>query len=265
MKQRIMTGILAGALYIAFLLIGSVPFAVFITAIAVIAYTELAVMKKNGGPFTGCCDRRSFCCFVRPRRLPAPCAFSFFMAAAAGGSVAFTVDFGRFFFRKIVFILIKRPHLFFSAFYIGFAFFLLVHLRFEGLLLVFFIQIVIWSTDSGAYFVGRKWGKTKLAPHISPNKTIEGAIGAIIVALIIACLFQLVIHEPLFSSWWLLGVITVVISVFGQLGDLAESAIKRYYQVKDSGKILPGHGGLFDRFDSLIFILPILYLIHVID
>lgn len=263
MKQRIMTGILAGALYIAFLLIGSVPFAVFITAIAVIAYTELAVMKKMALRSPGVVIGALFVAlFVLGACLPHALSAFLWLRLLAALSLLLVI---LVVFSKNRFHIDQAAHLFFSVFYIGFAFFLLVHLRFEGLLLVFFIQIVIWSTDSGAYFVGRKWGKTKLAPHISPNKTIEGAIGAIIVALIIACLFQLVIHEPLFSSWWLLSVITVVISVFGQLGDLAESAIKRYFQVKDSGKILPGHGGLFDRFDSLIFILPILYLIHVID
>lgn len=263
MKQRIITGILAGALYIAFLLIGSIPFAVFIAAIAVIAFTELAVMKKIavqspavllGALFValfvlGACWPRIFSAFLW-LRLTAALALLLMILIV---------------FSKNRFHIDQAAHIFFSVFYIGFAFYLLVHLRFDSLLLVFFIQIVIWSTDSGAYFVGRKWGKTKLAPHISPNKTVEGAVGAVIVALIIAALFQLVVREPLFSSWWLLGAATVAVAVFGQLGDLAESAIKRFYQVKDSGKILPGHGGLFDRFDSLIFVLPILYLIHVID
>jgi phosphatidate cytidylyltransferase len=134
----------------------------------------------------------------------------------------------------------------------------------DSLILVLFVQIIIWSTDSGAYFVGRKFGKNKLAPYISPNKTREGSIGAVLVAVLIAIIYRLIVGGAFLGTWPALIGVTLLISIFGQLGDLVESAIKRFYGVKDSGTILPGHGGLLDRFDSLIFVLPLLYVLGFI-
>ena len=131
----------------------------------------------------------------------------------------------------------------------------------NGLPLFFFVLFNIWATDSGAYFIGRALGKRKLWPEISPKKTVEGAIGGIASALVLTVIFQLI--HPLFSfSEALLA--AIVIAVFGQMGDLVESALKRHYGVKDSGNILPGHGGILDRFDSLIFVLPILHVLQLV-
>lgn len=116
---------------------------------------------------------------------------------------------------------------------------------------------MIWSTDSGAYFVGKSLGKRKLWPEISPNKTVEGFVGGIVIALVLSTIFQLVANLPI--PYFYLLLITLFLSVFGQIGDLVESALKRHYDVKDSGKILPGHGGVLDRFDSFLFVMPFLY------
>ncbi|WP_178075295.1 phosphatidate cytidylyltransferase, partial [Pseudomonas sp. 2822-17] len=94
---------------------------------------------------------------------------------------------------------------------------------------------------------------------ISPKKTIEGAIGGLLSAFVIGTIY--VIIFPIFDSWVIATLIIIVVSVTGQLGDLVESALKRHYSVKDSGQVLPGHGGILDRFDSLIFVMPILYLL----
>ncbi|TCP30301.1 phosphatidate cytidylyltransferase [Scopulibacillus darangshiensis] len=266
MKQRILTGVAAGALFILFILIGSVPFALFIGLIAAIAYFELVVMKGisamsipaiSGGIYVFI--------FVVEAALPGIANYVPYMQLTA---ILIIITLLYMVFSKNTFNFDEAAHLFFSAFYIGLAFNLFVNLRYlpgVGLEFVFFIIILMWSTDSGAYFVGRKFGKRKLAPNISPNKTVEGMIGGIVIALIAAFIFEAVVPHPLFhSSWGLLVVVTLIISIFGQLGDLAESAIKRFYGVKDSGRILPGHGGLLDRFDSLIFILPILFVLNVI-
>jgi phosphatidate cytidylyltransferase len=119
----------------------------------------------------------------------------------------------------------------------------------------------MWATDSGAYFIGKAIGKRKLWPEISPNKTVEGSIGGVVCALVVAILFVLFsnIHATIVS----LMAITVVLSVFGQIGDLVESALKRHFNVKDSGTILPGHGGILDRFDSLLFVWPLLHFFHL--
>ncbi len=149
-----------------------------------------------------------------------------------------------------------------SAFYVGIGFHFFITTRTEGLAFVVYALVIVWSTDSGAYFIGRKIGKHKLWPEISPNKTVEGFIGGIVVAIISAVIFQLI--AGLDKSYLTLMIVTIVASIFGQLGDLVESAIKRHYGVKDSGKLLPGHGGILDRFDSLLFVLPLLYFFHFI-
>jgi phosphatidate cytidylyltransferase len=131
-----------------------------------------------------------------------------------------------------------------------------------GLLLVFFVMFLIWTTDSGAYFVGRTLGKHKLWPDISPKKTIEGSIGGMIAAIIVGSIFHFIV--PIFSSYFTALLFILVASIFGQLGDLVESALKRHYAVKDSGNVLPGHGGILDRFDSLIYVMPILHLLQLI-
>ncbi|WP_353947724.1 phosphatidate cytidylyltransferase [Sporolactobacillus sp. Y61] len=263
MKQRVLTGVVAGALYLAFLLYGSYPFAIMAAMIAGIAFTETALMdrmKYSSGPvligmffviaivlFPFFSDKGSFeVLFIRLLIL-----FILVMAVMT-------------FFSKNHFDYTQAAYLTFSALYISIPFYLLVQMRFHSLALVLFVQITIWATDSGAYFVGRSFGKHKLAPHISPNKTIEGSAGAIIVALLTAVIFQLIAPAMVFHSWFELFIAALIISVAGQMGDLVESAVKRHFNVKDSGSILPGHGGLFDRFDSLIFVLPLLYLTGII-
>jgi len=136
----------------------------------------------------------------------------------------------------------------------------------RGAALVTFLIGVIALSDSGAYFAGKAIGKRKLAPTISPNKTWEGAAGAVCAAMIGACIFYYLrawtpfSGLPAFGIGWYL-VIGAVLSVVGQLGDLAESALKRAAGEKDSGTVLPGHGGVLDRCDGFLFGGPILYYI----
>lgn len=116
---------------------------------------------------------------------------------------------------------------------------------------------IVWSGDTGAYFVGRKWGRRKLYPLISPGKSLEGAIGGLASSVGITILFKLVAFSGL---GWFSGIMTAVfVGVVSQIGDLCESFFKRAYRIKDSSKILPGHGGILDRFDGIIFSLPIMY------
>ena len=143
------------------------------------------------------------------------------------------------------------------------GFFFLIQPEVEGLNYMLFTLFVIWATDTGAYFFGRAFGKHKLWPTISPKKTIEGAIGGIISACIVGISFHLI--YPFEHSFWMIVLVTILVSMVGQLGDLVESAYKRYFGVKDSGNILPGHGGILDRFDSLLFVVPFLHLIHFIS
>ncbi len=133
-----------------------------------------------------------------------------------------------------------------------------------GTILVMFPVLVTWATDTGAYAFGRMFGKHKLIPSVSPSKTIEGALGGLIVAVIGAWAYSQFLLRP-FAQLGLspLGILLfgIAVGVFGQLGDLAESLLKRDAGVKDSSKLLPGHGGILDRFDSLLFVLPVAYLL----
>jgi len=123
--------------------------------------------------------------------------------------------------------------------------------------LIYFLLLVVWLGDAGAYYVGKRFGKHKLSPRISPKKTVEGLIGGIIMSVITA----VVIHLTFFPQIQLVHamIVGIVLSITGVIGDLAESLWKRSAAVKDSGTLLPGHGGFLDRFDSILFTAPILY------
>ena len=117
--------------------------------------------------------------------------------------------------------------------------------------------ILVWINDSFAYLIGKNFGKQKLFPSISPKKTVEGFLGGLFFACI-ASYFIAEYTETLTSTNWL--IMGIIVSVFGTLGDLIESKFKRQAQVKDSGVIMPGHGGMLDRLDSIIFAAPFIYL-----
>lgn len=126
----------------------------------------------------------------------------------------------------------------------------------RGAWIMLFVAVCIWSTDTFAYFTGRAIGKHKLAPKLSPGKTIEGALGGLIGAVVAGGLFGRWIHLPPIAG---IGV-GIIAGIFGPLGDLFESALKRELGLKDFGKLMPGHGGALDRFDSLLFAAPAAYL-----
>lgn len=152
-----------------------------------------------------------------------------------------------------------------SLFYIGTGFHYFVMLRNDpngGLDTLLFAMLIVWLTDSGAYFCGRAFGKHKLWPAISPNKTWEGSLGGNATALIFAAIY-LHFFPQAYPFWPMMG-IALVLSVVGSLGDLIESALKRYYGVKDSGRILPGHGGILDRFDSMLLVMPMIHFFGIL-
>ena len=147
----------------------------------------------------------------------------------------------------------------FGVFYVGLLlghYALLRNLE-HGVELVFFVIIVTWLSDTGGFFIGKPLGKHPLAPTLSPKKSIEGLLGGIAFSVIGAIISQFT-YVPFFSlsQCVMLG---VSLALLGALGDLAESAIKRSVHVKDSGTIIPGHGGVLDRVDSLLFTGPAMY------
>ena len=130
--------------------------------------------------------------------------------------------------------------------------------QYNGLLLLA-IFIFIWINDTGAYLVGSRWGKRRLAPSISPKKSVEGSIGGLLLVLLSAVVLRLLLFPEL--SWLSILLIAAVVAIFGTIGDLFESSLKRQAGVKDSGKLIPGHGGILDRIDSLLLAVPAVYLL----
>ncbi len=131
-----------------------------------------------------------------------------------------------------------------------------------GATLLVFPLILTWTTDTGAYFVGRSIGRRKLIPSVCPGKSVEGALGGLVFAVLIAWLFERLVLIPVAHIAFAPGAVLLfgaVISVAAQVGDLAESLLKREAGVKDSSRIIPGHGGVLDRVDSLLFVLPAAY------
>lgn len=265
MKQRIITAVIAAALFIPVVLLGGWPFTILVYAMAAVGLYEILKMK-------------GLSIFSVHGFITLFALFAFLMPSVWASSLMETTGYTKIDFALIAVLLlltytvvVKNRYTFedaafsiLGALYVGIGFFYFIETRLvdNGLQYVIFALLIIWTTDSGAYFTGKKFGKKKLWPEISPNKTIEGFIGGVTTAIIFAIVYQWI--APISSSYLILIVVTIVASIFGQVGDLVESALKRHYKVKDSGNILPGHGGILDRFDSLLFVLPLLHFLHFV-
>lgn len=143
-----------------------------------------------------------------------------------------------------------------AAYIIFFLYHVILLANIEPKFMVWFIFLASWGADTGAYFVGKKFGKRKLAPVISPKKTIEGVIGGICTSAVLCAILAFVFDKTLIYHSIAIGIIGSSISV---VGDLTASKIKREMAVKDYGHIMPGHGGVLDRFDSVLLVTPFVY------
>jgi len=119
------------------------------------------------------------------------------------------------------------------------------------------IFLLIWASDSFAYLIGVNFGKRKLFPSVSPNKSVEGLIGGLVGAILVSIIVAFKIYPSIAIENWI--IIAILTSALGTIGDLVQSKLKRTAGVKDSGKIMPGHGGLYDRLDSIIYASPFIY------
>lgn len=252
------TGIVGGAFFLFIIYLGGLSFTILITLLALIAYFELLRMAKMETLSSASCLGLLF---LVVKLLPYFTSWKINMELISLSFVLMLLFImvltkNRFTFEQAGALLLGTIYISY-----GFSYFIEVRLN-EGLSILMFILLLIWATDSGAYFVGSKVGKHKLWPAISPKKSIEGAIGGIMCAVFVAIIFQGFVG--VWESWGLTIGLAVIISIMGQLGDLAESALKRHYQVKDSGRLLPGHGGVLDRFDSILFVFPILHILQLI-
>ncbi len=262
MKQRIITAIIAAAVFLPIVIIGGIPFTILVYLMGAIAIFELLRMKHiNIASIPGIISIILLWIILIPNKYnDLFTILKFTKIEIVLLIVLFILTYTV--ISKNSFNFDDAGLVILAALYIGFGFYYMIEIRTLGLAYIFYAFVVIWTTDSGAYFVGRKLGKSKLWPEISPNKTIEGFVGGIVTAIVFAFIFNMI--TDLFDSFLSLIIVTLFVSVFGQIGDLVESALKRHYNVKDSGSLLPGHGGILDRFDSMIFILPILYFLRLI-
>jgi phosphatidate cytidylyltransferase len=172
--------------------------------------------------------------------------------------IAFTFVLGFLSIREL-FTMVKKNKkywkywLYCGIFFISFFVMNLISIRYRGLSYAIYLLIIVWTTDTSAFFFGIHFGGKKLAPSISPGKTWSGFSGALITSGILGIILHVLdiiqLHENVLASM----LSAIFISFCSQSGDLAESALKRYFEVKDSGNILPGHGGILDRFDGMIF------------
>ncbi|CAI2607724.1 hypothetical protein AKUH3B110M_08530 [Apilactobacillus kunkeei] len=262
MKTRVLTAIIALLLFVPIVLLGGIFIQIGAIALGIVAMSEVLIMKKKL-----VISPEAILSFIGVTLLIAPS--NWFNDLPSFLSVNFL-------FYLVVMLLMLRNVVTKNIFsfddagvitiamlYIGMGFHYFIAARHVGITVLFYALFIVWLTDSGAYIFGKQFGKHKLAPHVSPNKTWEGSICGSLLATIIATAWMYYFSVG-HTSLLVAVIVTLVLSITGQFGDLVESALKRYYQVKDSGKILPGHGGILDRFDSLLFVLPLLHLFGII-
>jgi phosphatidate cytidylyltransferase len=262
MKQRIITAVAAAAVFLPIVIFGGWPFIAMVYLIASIAlYEALKMRKLKLFSISGIISLLLLWIFMIPEQYQgildslSYAKSELFLLGLLLFLTYTVITKNRFTFEDVAFSIL-------SVLYVGLGFFFFIETREASLTYVFYSLFMIWATDSGAYFIGRAFGKHKLWPEISPNKTTEGFFGGVLSALIVAVLFS--VFADMEVSAILLIAATAFLSVFGQIGDLVESAMKRHYNVKDSGNILPGHGGMLDRFDSLLFVWPLIHLFHLL-
>jgi phosphatidate cytidylyltransferase len=263
LKQRIITGVIAGAAFVSMLALGGYWFLGLVVLLAIVGFDEY--MKMNGlkemtwTRYTGL-----FALLVLTVPWNTDCIGGHISVEAVVWLlllVLFTITV----LSKNKVTIDHAALIFIGIVYLGFGFHYMVITRWlepHGLywsLLVFFCT---WASDSGAYFTGRAIGKHPLWPAISPNKTVEGALGGVVLSTVVAVAFSLVNPDILeISRAVLIGISAAVV---GQMGDLIQSAYKRVKGIKDTGTFLPGHGGILDRVDSWLIVFPFLQLVSLI-
>ncbi|MBW7453773.1 phosphatidate cytidylyltransferase [Paenibacillus sepulcri] len=258
MKQRIVTGVIGGAIFIILTVLGGWFFYGLLLLLALIGYAEFT--KMNGLAWHHPASLIGFAGMlfllipweelgtVPPQTLHMLWLLMFLaLAVTVLTKNKMTID--------------SAALLLLGALYVGFGFESMYEVRSGeayGLLTTCLAFGTIWASDIGAYFIGKAIGRHKLWPAISPNKTIEGSLGGVALSLVVAAVFALAAPDAIGMGQALL--IGLVAAVAGQLGDLIQSAYKRVRGIKDTGSILPGHGGVLDRCDSWIAVFPLLVL-----
>ncbi|NBC87847.1 MAG: phosphatidate cytidylyltransferase [Bacteroidetes bacterium] len=258
--RRVLTALVAAPVVLGLAYVGGWPFAALIAAIGVIAQSEILSIARSAGYHPNAVVGYALGVLV-VAGVMLPGAWALALTAA----VVF-VAFAPFVLEKDNFLANLMVTLGSAVYPSGFLA-ALVALRIgrgpevdsmAAFFLVMLTFFLVWATDIFALYTGKAFGRTKLAPSISPNKTWEGAVGGAVAAAVVAVGFKITGAVDL--AWVHMGGVVLICGVFSQAGDLAESQIKRSAGVKDASSILPGHGGLLDRFDSMAVAAPLTYL-----
>ncbi len=270
MKQRVITALIFGIVFIgAMLLMNTIVFPAFVALLSAMAVWEI---EKAVGLSNKMIVAASLAVSVA---IPFITHFGVSFSVAPFGCLYVVLTF--------IFMLLKFETTkfeqaviaLFASVCVPFSFSLMIvfrdiykyfdgYTKIDGIFLLVLSFFAAWMTDIFAYFVGSKFGKHKLCPKISPKKSVEGAIGGVVGAVLLNTLLLFIFKTFFFEGESILSYITVIVlslilSVVSMFGDLAASTIKRNFGIKDFGKLLPGHGGIMDRFDSALFVMPVLY------
>lgn len=252
--KRVLTGIIGIILiiFIIYLGLNAIKVSIFILTLEAIRELHNAFLKKNVKLYLPTLLTSALFTFL----------FSFFNISLLYAIVLF-------FIINSISLILSKTYSIEEYMYTNFTYFYSVFLlnllgNISDIYLIIAAFIISFSTDTFAYFIGSMFGKHKLIERVSPNKSIEGAIGGTVFSIVITSIYFFMLNK--YSASYYININTIVIillaSISGQLGDLFASKIKRYTGIKDYSKLLPGHGGILDRFDSLIFISPFVYLLY---
>ena len=249
MKKRIISAIIMSLIFIPLLLIGNLPFVIFVTILGIGAVYELLKLKPNLPLIIKILTYIETILLILMDKLKFTNNISLILIIMLLVNLSL-----------LVFIDDKDKYNYKDAFYLlglvlflGLSFRNFIYLRDDSLYILVYLLLITVVTDSFALFTGKLLGKHKLAPNISPNKTIEGSIGGSLFGTISASIFYLLVIN---NKYLFLTIITtLLLTIIGQLGDLIKSSIKRYENINDFSNLIPGHGGIIDRLDSIIFVM----------
>ena len=255
MKQRVISAIVAIIIVVPIVLYGGIPFYLGASVLGLIGFYELLKARKT---------QRDV-----PNIMKLVCMFAFIIIMMDNWgnkvlvfnsndklilSILLTVIPIVFFNKKKSYDINDALFMLGTIMFLGISFNHLVNIRVGSLYNFIYLVLITTMTDTFAYFTGRLIGKHKMCPSVSPNKTWEGFVGGLVFGTIISVVFYVCAFD-FTGSIFLLVLVSMLLSVVGQLGDLVFSSIKRHYKIKDYGNIMPGHGGVLDRLDSLLFVI----------
>ena len=268
MKTRVISAIVMVLLGVPLLIIGGLPFAIFLTIVSMLGLYELIHLKetKRQLPFLLKVFAYLLVMFLTLNNFDS-IEFIYNLDYKVLSFVIFA------FLVPLIFINDKDKYditdalfLIGAVMFLGLSFNLLIIIRNFNIFYIIYLLLITTMTDSFALFTGMLIGKNKVAPKISPNKTIEGCIGGTLGALLIAVIYTYICNVifKIQLSYLEMSLVTVILSILSQIGDFSASSIKRYTGMKDFGDLIPGHGGMLDRMDSVIFIAPFAYLLYMV-